>query len=308
MALHVPASFDDPLGAAPPPEASRWPLARDGLAVLALALAALCGVVLFLPAEGRVARPLHVALGALLGRAAFLLPTGLFVAGTILLVRGVRPAARLPGWRLLGLGLLAMGVIGAEDAIQPGGAGLVGAWLRGVLLDWLGAPASLVALGLLVGVGGLLTFEARPTDVARGVGRAWGWLRHRRDARPSAAFSGNANGQVQANGQPRPALGPGAVAEGEQRPAGQAGRVPVAVSPWVFAVPRWRGLGAPGSVARTGQRAERPGPAESLRPPRPEQAVSQAAERPTRAAPVDTPAGAGQPRQGAGEDASGAAS
>jgi hypothetical protein len=202
---------------------ARWPLVRDGLAVLVLGLAALLAVVLLLPAEGRIARPLHDALGRLLGHSAFLLPLALVVAGSLLLVRSIRPQASLPRWRLIGLGVLAAGVLPAQDLLAPDDAGLVGAGLRATLLDWLGLPATLVALlGLLIG-GVLLTFAVRPADVARMVMR-----------------------------RPRPAA---TTAVGDA----------VNVSAWVFAAPRWRGLGVvtPGGrpPRRAAPPAPRPGPA-----------------------------------------------
>jgi hypothetical protein len=140
---------------------------RDGLAVLALAVAALCAVVLVLPSEGRIAAPLHDALGALLGHAAFALPLGLGLGAVLLLVRSVRPNVALPRRRLIGLGLLALSVLAADDHLAPNGGGLVGAWLTGQLQDWLGAPASAIVLvcGLIAGT--LLTFRIGLRDAQR---------------------------------------------------------------------------------------------------------------------------------------------
>ena len=223
VALPPTVVFDPP---GPPTEArtrtgegSRWPLVRDGLAVLGLGLAALCGVVLFLPADGRIARPLHDALGVLLGQAAFLLPVGLFVGGALLLVRSVRPDVALPRRRLLGLGLLTAGVLPAEDVLGPDNAGLVGAWLRGVLLDWLGPPLTALALVGLVLAGVVLTFGIGRGHLARLVGRR---------AAPPPATATNAGGSGPAAGGPGPRS--------------------VHVSGWVFAAPRWRGLGVGGPV------------------------------------------------------------
>ncbi|MBV9168851.1 MAG: DNA translocase FtsK 4TM domain-containing protein [Chloroflexi bacterium] len=150
-----------------PERDERWPLVRDGAAVVALALAALCAVVLMLPSEGRVAAPLHQALVALLGQAAFVLPVALCVGGVLLLVRSVRPTLRLPRGRIVGLCVLAITVVAAEDRFAPNGGGIVGAWLSGQLEDLLGGPAAALVLlgGLLCGT--LLTFHVRLRELAR---------------------------------------------------------------------------------------------------------------------------------------------
>lgn len=188
--------------ASPAAPADRWVLVRDGLAVVALGLAALCTVVLFLPAEGRVAAALHEALGALLGRAAFMLPVALAVMGVLLLVRSVRPGVRLPWSRLCGLGVLAACVVAIEAHLEPNGGGALGAWFAALLQDWLGAAGTAIVLVAALLVGTLLTFQIGAADVARAI-------RARRPSDSTATVS------------------PGA---------------PVKVSPWVFAVPRWRPL------------------------------------------------------------------
>src|SRR5689334_11636766 len=75
---------------------ARWPLVRDGLAVLLLVLGVLFAIVVFLPAEGRVAGPLHDWIGLFLGQATFLLPLGLIVAGACMLLHSLAPDTPLP--------------------------------------------------------------------------------------------------------------------------------------------------------------------------------------------------------------------
>ena len=128
---------------------------------MVLALAALLAVVVFLPGEGRVAGPLHEIVAMMLGQAAFMLPSALFVVGSVLLVRSVRPDMDLPRQRLIGLGLLALAVLAIEDA------GRVGNWLYGSLVDWLGGLATWIVLGAALILGAVLTFEVGIADLVR---------------------------------------------------------------------------------------------------------------------------------------------
>jgi hypothetical protein len=131
-------------------------LAADGLAVLALVLAALTGVVTFLPAQGYIATPLHDGLGMLLGRLAFALPLLLLVAGVVRLLR-----VEVPVGRVIGLALLGIGVLVAEHLLSAGDSGLAGRWAATALLDALGVLATLVLVLATLAVGGLLTFGVR---------------------------------------------------------------------------------------------------------------------------------------------------
>ena len=125
-----------------------------------LLLAAFLGIIVFLPAEGRLSGPLHAALAALLGRAAFAVPVGCAFVGVVVLVRTLRPRVVLPARRLAGVALLFVGVVVAEQllATDHDGAGLVGEWLSSMILDLLGPAVTglLVITGLVVG--GALAF------------------------------------------------------------------------------------------------------------------------------------------------------
>jgi hypothetical protein len=101
-------------------------LVRDGLAVVAVALAAVCAVVLVLPGEGLVAAPLHAALAYLLGDAAFILPLALLLAGVLTLVRSARPETRLPYPRLVGVTLMALAAAGTKNSRGRRGTADVG--------------------------------------------------------------------------------------------------------------------------------------------------------------------------------------
>jgi hypothetical protein len=137
--------------------------------VVTLLAAAFLAVFVFLPAEGRIAGPLHDALGTLFGRATFVLPVGLALVGATLIVRRRQPQARLPTRRLIGVGALLLGVLPAEHALGHGqdGTGLVGEWLSATLVDLIGGPATVVLLAVLIVVGIFLTFEPRIPRVAK---------------------------------------------------------------------------------------------------------------------------------------------
>jgi hypothetical protein len=134
----------------------RAPLVADGLAVVAVAVAGVLAVVLFLPAEGFVAAPLRRALELVLGRTAFMLPLLLVLVASLRLV----PVA-LPTTRLVGLGLLLIAVLAAEHALVPGDAGVVGAWLEHAFVSALGGPAAAVVVIVAIATGAWLTFGVR---------------------------------------------------------------------------------------------------------------------------------------------------
>ncbi len=132
---------------------------------MVLLVAAFCAVIVFFPPEGRVAGPLHEFLGVLLGRATFILPLCLTVAGIILILLDQRPALTLPRRRLAGVGLIALAVAASENLIANGradlGTGLVGEWLSASLLDLFGGPLTIVLLAVLLGTGVLLAFDLK---------------------------------------------------------------------------------------------------------------------------------------------------
>ena len=132
---------------------------------MVLLVAAFCAVIVFFPPEGRVAGPLHEFLGVLLGRATFMLPLSLAVAGIILILLGQRPDMMLPWRRLAGVGPIALAVAASENLIANGradiGTGLVGEWLSASLLDLFGWPLTVVLLAAFLGSGVVLAFDLK---------------------------------------------------------------------------------------------------------------------------------------------------
>ena len=112
-----------------------------------------------------MAGPLHEFLGVLLGRATFMLPLSLAVAGIILILLGQRPDMMLPWRRLAGVGLIALAVAASENLIANGradiGTGLVGEWLSASLLDLFGWPLTVVLLAAFLGSGVVLAFDLK---------------------------------------------------------------------------------------------------------------------------------------------------
>ncbi|MDQ6670459.1 MAG: DNA translocase FtsK 4TM domain-containing protein [Chloroflexota bacterium] len=128
----------------------------------ALVLAAFFAVIIFLPPEGRIGAPLHDGLASLLGRASFMLPLALVLAGVLLVIRALRPSTPLPRRRLAGTALLALAVLPSEYLLGGGqSSGLIGQLLSTSLLDLLGGPTTLVLLVVVLGLGVLLAFDVR---------------------------------------------------------------------------------------------------------------------------------------------------
>jgi hypothetical protein len=123
---------------------------------------------IFLPPEGRIGVPLHDGMVLLLGRATFMLPLALVVAGVLFVVRGLRPSTPLPRRRLAGVGLMALAVLPSEHLLGNAdqGTGLIGQWLSTWLLDLLGGPGTLVLLVAVLGLGALLAFDVKLLRVA----------------------------------------------------------------------------------------------------------------------------------------------
>jgi hypothetical protein len=140
-----------------------------GVAAAALLLAAFCGVIVFLPPEGRIAAPLHDGVDVLLGRASFMLPVALAFVGVVLIVRRLRPNAVIPRRRLVGVTLVAITVLASEHLLANDrqGTGLIGTWLTAWLVDLLGPPFTTVVLVGLLGLGVLLAFDVRLPTAAR---------------------------------------------------------------------------------------------------------------------------------------------
>jgi 4TM region of DNA translocase FtsK/SpoIIIE len=141
----------------------------DWLPLVAFGLAALFGVVVFLPPEGSIGVPLHDALAELLGRAMFVLPVALLVTGVLLLIRAMRRGVKLPHRQLVGVGLIAFAVLPAEHLLGNGrdGTGRIGQWLSAFLLDLLGSAGTTALLVGVLGVGVALAFDIRLPRAAR---------------------------------------------------------------------------------------------------------------------------------------------
>jgi hypothetical protein len=144
---------------------------RDVVGPTALLLAAFCAILVFLPPQGQVGAPLHDRITMLLGPATFVLPLGLAFVGLILTVQRVHPTTALPRTRVCGVALVAFGVIAAEHLM--GATSLVGEWLTAWLLDLLGLPLTVFALGCVIGAGTWLAFDVhlprrRKSDAAAG--------------------------------------------------------------------------------------------------------------------------------------------
>ena len=158
MTLDIPLPRDDALS-----RASRV------TGPLLLLLAALSAIVVFMPPEGRIGVPLHESITKLLGPTAFALPLSLAFVGLLMTVQGVCPNTDMPRKRLIGVALVAIGVVAAEHLL--GGASLLGAWLTGVFVDGFGMPLT-VCLVIAEIVGGTwLAFDLHlprreRTDVA----------------------------------------------------------------------------------------------------------------------------------------------
>ena len=137
------------------PEANRR---AEALALTAMLLAALVGVIVFFPAEGVVLTPLHAATDSLFGSAAFVLPLGLALLGGVAFARRARPHVALPTGRFVGLALITIGLLPAEDLLGQS-TGMVGEWFTGFLLALLGGPVAVaLTLGLLM-AGSALAFD-----------------------------------------------------------------------------------------------------------------------------------------------------
>jgi len=161
----------------------------DGLALVLLFLGIASAVIVFLPAEGRLAVPAHAGLAVLLGQATFLLPLALVAASVTLLAHSSRPEAPLPGCRFVGAGLLVVAALPAEHLLSAapgeslaraeagGGTGVVGHWLASGLLAWLGQGLTAVVLASALLAGVLLAFDIRPASVLRHLASAARWCR-----------------------------------------------------------------------------------------------------------------------------------
>jgi len=134
----------------------------EAFTLTALFCAAVAAVVVFFPPEGQVLVPVHDGLSRLLGQITFVVPLGLALASTIGLVRHVRPGFALPKRRLVGLGVIAIALLPAEDLLGQS-TGLVGDWFTGFLTALLGGPVTLGLIVALVMLGSALAFNLKPS-------------------------------------------------------------------------------------------------------------------------------------------------
>jgi hypothetical protein len=139
----------------------RWPLARDGLAVIAVGFGLFMLVLLILPAEGRLAALTRDLLVRLFGSSAFVSPVALVLGGAVALARSLAPQATLPYTRLAGLGCLALATLPTQHLIVSESGGLIGSAIGNLLVDLVGGPATVFVLVLTLVIGALLTFDVR---------------------------------------------------------------------------------------------------------------------------------------------------
>ena len=136
------------------PEADRR---AEALGALAALVATVLLVVVFLPPEGLVLKPLHDLLDGLFGRATFVVPLALVLLSALAFVRRAAPNAALPRRRLVGLGLITIALLPA-DRLLGQSTGLVGEWFTGFLLELFGPTLAVVLVIALVTAGVALTF------------------------------------------------------------------------------------------------------------------------------------------------------
>lgn len=144
------------------PEQDRRAQATAGAALLFAAVAA---VIVFFPPEGRIMAPVHDAVEVLLGRAAFIVPLGLTLAGALGLVRRLRPGLSLPRRRLAGLALIALATV-AGDHLMGSSTGVVGEWFTDFMVELIGTPLTTLLVVGLVSAGVVLTFDLRKRALA----------------------------------------------------------------------------------------------------------------------------------------------
>ena len=123
---------------------------------MAIGIAAVLAVFAFLPPEGFLSGPLHQALAGLLGRSTFVLPVLLVLGGALRLAH-----VPLPRARLVGLVVLTLSVLTAEQLLVEGDAGVVGRWLAQTALGAVGGIGTAVVLLSGLAAGALLTFGVR---------------------------------------------------------------------------------------------------------------------------------------------------
>jgi hypothetical protein len=148
-------------------DGTRGPWLEEAAATVAVLLGLLAAVAVFVPADGRLSLVLHNEAERMLGRASFLVPVTLLIAGVLVLVHRFAPDVTLPRGRLVGLVLLVLAALPAAQLLGPSvaGTGLVGEWLATSLLDWLGAPVTALMLLALIGLGALLALELSADDL-----------------------------------------------------------------------------------------------------------------------------------------------
>jgi hypothetical protein len=132
----------------------------EAFALTTLFLGAVASVIVFFPAEGRILVPVHEGLNRLLGQSAFVIPLGLTLAAVLGLVRKARPMVQLPGWRLVGLGVITIALVPAEHLLGKS-TGALGEWSTGFLVQILGQPGTVALLLALVTLGIALTFNLK---------------------------------------------------------------------------------------------------------------------------------------------------
>jgi hypothetical protein len=137
------------------PEASWRAEALAGSCALA---AAVLGVIVFVPSTGSVMLLLHGLLEAVFGKTTFVIPLALALIAGLAFARRASPNVTLPRRKLLGLGLITIALLPAQDLLGQS-TGLVGEWFTGFLLELIGGPLTLLLTLATLMLGSTLTFE-----------------------------------------------------------------------------------------------------------------------------------------------------
>ncbi|MBV9579873.1 MAG: hypothetical protein JO057_14885 [Chloroflexi bacterium] len=136
----------------------------ERLGLTALFLAAVAAVLVFFPPEGQIFVPVHAALERLFGHAMFVLPLALALASGLAFARRARPNMTVPWRRLIGLGVITIGLLPAEHLLGQS-TGLVGEWFTGRLIEIVGVPLTVALTLAAVLLGSTLTFNLKPSKL-----------------------------------------------------------------------------------------------------------------------------------------------
>ena len=116
------------------------------------------------------------ALGKVMGWGKIALPLGLIIVGGWMLLRNAENMPGLTGERILGVILLFVNLLAwlhvftkgdLVSASLGGGGGFIGAWVKKILVDTLGAPGMIIILVAWLIISLVLVFDISVSDMAR---------------------------------------------------------------------------------------------------------------------------------------------